>query len=355
VTPTLVSFIDQLLVELDAIEIDLHALLEISEIRHERWSANVVAPPYGWAPSDEAQSVARIAIDRRFTPWRERVAMLEGGATRELRDELIESLERLREMFDRSDFGWGVPASIPEAKGLVSREAARAREALRVLAGTGTGGVHVVPDTSALMRQPDLSTYGAAVGTAALTIHLVPTVLGEIDNLKDQGRIAEVREKAAKLATRIKGLRDRGKLTQGVPVAGKITAIADSRDPSFEHLPAWLDPSTPDDRILASALVLQAANPSAVVVLRRGYQHPEQGGGLRVALLRASRPVARRLALARGRVGSCLSHALGKREQGNPPCGMMSAGMDAHGEAGFSPSSELRPRGRWVRMDRETT
>jgi predicted ribonuclease YlaK len=106
-----------------------------------------------------------------------------------------------------------------------------------------------------------------AVNAEAATIHLVPTVLAEIDNLKDQGRIPEVREKAAKLATRIKGLRDRGKLTQGVPVAGRITAIADPRDPSFEHLPAWLDSSTPDDRILASALVLQAAHPSAVVVL----------------------------------------------------------------------------------------
>jgi len=95
----------------------------------------------------------------------------------------------------------------------------------------------------------------------------VPTVLGEIDNLKDQGRTPEVREKAATLATRIKGLRDRGKLTQGVPVVGSIMAIADPRDPSFDHLAAWLDPSTPDDRILASALVLQAANPSAMVVL----------------------------------------------------------------------------------------
>ena len=127
--------------------------------------------------------------------------------------------------------------------------------------------MHVVPDTSALMRQPDLATYGLAVNADAALIHLVPTVLGEIDTLKDQGRVPEVREKAAKLATRIKGLRDRGKLTEGVPVAGRISAIADPRDPSFEHLPAWLDPSTPDDRILASALVLQAANPSAVVVL----------------------------------------------------------------------------------------
>ncbi|MHB9005252.1 MAG: hypothetical protein ACYC6C_14595, partial [Coriobacteriia bacterium] len=42
-------------------------------------------------------------------------------------------------------------------------------------------------------------------GALDLHIHLVPKVLGEIDLLKDQGRTPEVREKAGKLATRIKG------------------------------------------------------------------------------------------------------------------------------------------------------
>jgi hypothetical protein len=208
-----------------------------------------------------------MSINRRFTPWRERVAMLEGGATPELRDEITESLDIVREFIDRDGFGWGVPGSIPEAKAEASAQLERARVALRVLGGTGEGGVHVVPDTSALMRQPDFATYAMAVGAEAVTIHLVPKVIGEIDFLKDQGRTPEVREKAGKLATRIKGLRDRGRLTEGVTVAGRITAIADPRDPSFEHLPAWLDPSTPDDRILASALVLQAANPRSVVWL----------------------------------------------------------------------------------------
>ena len=264
---TVLSFMKRLLADLDGIEVELQALLDISAIRFTRWSSGIVAPSHSWAPSDDAQSHARMALRRRFAPWRERVSMLEGGATHELRNEITESLEIVREFIDRDGFRWGVPTSIPEAKEKASVEIKRARAALRVMSGIGERGVHVVPDTSALMRQPELATYGAAVGAEAVTIHLVPKVLGEIDLLKDQGRTPEVREKAGKLATRIKGLRDRGRLTDGVPVAGRITAIADPRDPSFEHLPGWLDPSTPDDRILASALVLQAANPSSVVWL----------------------------------------------------------------------------------------
>lgn len=261
------SFINQLLLELDVIELELNALLDISAIQNQNWGARIVAPPYGWAPSDDAQSVARMALRKRFTPWRERVAMLEGAATPELAHDLTESLEIVRELFDRDGLAWGIPASIAEAKSRALTEVERARRALQLLGAVGLGGVHVVPDTSALMRQPELETYGTAVGADAATIHLVPTVLGEIDNLKDQGRTPEVREKAMKLSTRIKGLRDRGRLTEGVTVAGKIMAIADPRDPSFEHLPAWLDRTTPDDRVLASALVLQAANPNSVVWL----------------------------------------------------------------------------------------
>jgi hypothetical protein len=261
------SFVDQLLAELDAIGADLDALLDISEILDNRWGANIVAPSHSWGTSDEAQSLARMSVKRRFTPWRERVSMLEGGATPQLRGEITESLDIVREFIDRDGVGWGVPSSIPEAKAKASGQIERARAALRLLGGTGEGGVHVVPDTSALMRQPEFATYAAAVGEEAVTIHLVPKVIGEIDFLKDQGRTPEAREKAGRLATRIKGLRDRGRLTEGVTVAGRITAIADPRDPSFEHLPGWLDPSTPDDRILASALVLQAANPRSVVWL----------------------------------------------------------------------------------------
>jgi hypothetical protein len=255
------------LADLDGIEVELQALLDISAIRFTRWSSGIVAARPRGAPRGVAQSPAPLGRKSRFAPWRERVSMLEGGATDELRNEITESLQIVREFIDRDGFGWGVPTSIPEAKEKASAEVERARAALQVMSGIGERGVHVVPDTSALMRQPELATYGAAVGAEAVTIHLVPKVLGEIDLLKDQGRTPEVREKAGKLATRIKGLRDRGRLTDGVPVAGRITAIADPRDPSFEHLPGWLDPSTPDDRILASALLLQAANPSSVVWL----------------------------------------------------------------------------------------
>ena len=66
---------------------------------------------------------------------------------------------------------------------------------------------------------------------------------------------------------RFKGLRDRGDITIGAPVTHDITLALETREPSFAELPAHLEPTVPDDRILASALNIQARYPAAVVVL----------------------------------------------------------------------------------------
>jgi predicted ribonuclease YlaK len=65
----------------------------------------------------------------------------------------------------------------------------------------------------------------------------------------------------------LKGLRDRGDVRSGVRVTTHVTAMFDVAEPRFEDLPPWLDPTVPDDRVVASALLLQASAPSKVVVL----------------------------------------------------------------------------------------
>src|SRR5581483_6203419 len=115
--------------------------------RYTNWNNDsfvVVAPNYSWEASDDEQARARIALKERFSPWRERVAMLEGRATPEIREELTESLEFVRSWIDRDGLGWGIPRTIPEAKDRATKELDRARRALRLLASTGEGGVHVV-------------------------------------------------------------------------------------------------------------------------------------------------------------------------------------------------------------------
>jgi predicted ribonuclease YlaK len=68
-------------------------------------------------------------------------------------------------------------------------------------------------------------------------------------------------------AKRIKGLRDKGQLTEGVSLTRSVVVAAEVREPDFAVLPDWLVPSTPDDRIIGGVLQIQAGNPRAVVVL----------------------------------------------------------------------------------------
>lgn len=99
-------------------------------------------------------------------------------------------------------------------------------------------------------------------------IYFVPAVLGELDELKV--RAHQDRREAAHRAIRvIKGLRERGDLTKG-PVAGRITARATAKEPDVRGTLFVARASVPDDRILASALRLQAAQPASVVILITG-------------------------------------------------------------------------------------
>jgi len=98
-------------------------------------------------------------------------------------------------------------------------------------------------------------------------VHIVTTVLAELDALKDRGRTPDVREKAEKVIRRLKGFRDRGNLAGGVTVAGKVRLRLEHREVDTRSVLQWLDPGVPGDRIMAAALRLQSEHPAGVVIL----------------------------------------------------------------------------------------
>lgn len=123
-----------------------------------------------------------------------------------------------------------------------------------------------VPDTSVLLRDPDVAVYGAQIGRTAYSVVLLPSVLSELDDLKDRGRTPEVREAAERAVRRLKGLSDRGDLRAGVTVQGNVSLRVEHRDNDPREMLPWLDPTVPDDRLLGDALHLQAREPSVVLV-----------------------------------------------------------------------------------------
>jgi hypothetical protein len=83
-------------------------------------------------------------------------------------------------------------------------------------------------------------------------------------------RTQDVREAAKRADRRLKGLRTNGEILPGVRVAGKVTAVFEHIEPRTDGLPSWLDLTVPDDRFVASSLLLQSAHPGSALYVATG-------------------------------------------------------------------------------------
>lgn len=124
---------------------------------------------------------------------------------------------------------------------------------------------HLVIDTNVLLDDPDLTRFASIVGHRYL-VHLLPVVLRGLDDHKRAGRHADLREAAKRAERRLKGLRDNGDLTVRAKVAGDIWAKFEHLEPRTDGLPSWLNLHIPDDRLIASTLLLVSQHPSAITV-----------------------------------------------------------------------------------------
>lgn len=124
----------------------------------------------------------------------------------------------------------------------------------------------LVPDTNALIMNPNLDLWRFKF--YPFEIVLSPTVLSELDKLKITHRSPEVRDKASGVIKRIKGYRNRGKLTEGVVLSKGISTLRSlAKEPSFENNFSWLDPSNNDDRIIATLIEVIKQYPRSMVAL----------------------------------------------------------------------------------------
>jgi hypothetical protein len=110
-------------------------------------------------------------------------------------------------------------------------------------------------DTNTLLDNPDLCAYTASLDSRYMA-HLIPVVLREIDDLKRDGRDQDIRDWAKRADRRLKHLRTNGDVLTGVKVAGDVHAVFEYVEPASDDLPGWLDLDVPDDRLIASTLLL---------------------------------------------------------------------------------------------------
>jgi len=125
----------------------------------------------------------------------------------------------------------------------------------------------VVPDTNALLYNPDLDAWEFD-GLSKFTIVLTPPVLTELDRHKVNHRVAGVRQRAGKLVNQVKEYRRRGRLVDGVTIrADRSTLRTVATEPRMDESLPWLDPENADDRLLASFIEVMRAHPRSVALL----------------------------------------------------------------------------------------
>lgn len=225
-------------------------------------------PHWGWAASDGPGEAARMALLRQVRDWMPRFHLLFLHPTPTVEKRLKTNfalLERwlLRKRGDRS-VPSTIPAAVEQVRGVVAD-----LMALAELLPSDEHPVRLTLDTNALIDNPDLGAYTSVLGPKYMT-HLLPVVLGEIDDLKRSGRTPELREAAQRANTRLKGLRTNGDVRTGARVVGDVFVVFEHVEPRSEHLPSWLDMNVPDDRFVASTLLLQSQHPGSAVYVATG-------------------------------------------------------------------------------------
>ena len=156
------------------------------------------------------------------------------------------------------------------AKAGAAEAVAKLLEAVSSLHDPAEGANVLVPDTNALIFSPAFEDFGASTTSPSSKILLVPTLLSELDSLKVEHRNPDVRAKANEVIRQIK-YRRRGPLSYGVDVVnGRIRLRSVAVEPRVEDSLPWLNPTSQDDRMLASCLEAMRVHSRSAVILVTG-------------------------------------------------------------------------------------
>ncbi|MEV8435129.1 PIN domain-containing protein [Streptomyces chartreusis] len=260
------TYVDQLLSELADIESAYTSILDNSQVRARQMdlgAVHILGHPWAWVPSTPETEASRMELLRQVRDWAPRFRLLFPHPTPAVKRSMADGVQLLEDWLVREGrVKKQAPQNIPGAVTRVREAAAALRELVQLLP-RDAWPVRVVVDTNALMDDPDVTVYQAAVDSPRYMVHLLPVVLREIDDLKRSHNRPERREAAQKADRRLKAMRDNGDVLKGARVAGDVYVVFEHIEPRADGLPSWLDLDVPDDRFIASALLLQSAHPGS--------------------------------------------------------------------------------------------
>jgi rRNA-processing protein FCF1 len=124
-----------------------------------------------------------------------------------------------------------------------------------------------VVDTSALIECPDIPMLSSSLKLNEATIIVPSTTISELDELKTGKRDQEFRRRLSSAIKNLKQILASGNAHDGLKISEGVTVKLLAVEPDFANLPAWLDQTLNDDRIIATVIELQIKNPSSSIAI----------------------------------------------------------------------------------------
>lgn len=264
------TYSERLQSELDTIADDYAAILAASSIDYinpNRRGSDITfvgAADWGWAESDNELESARMRLLGTLRGWKPRFRLLFPHPTPTISKRIEDDLDHLERWLVRPDINdHSIPRDIPTAQEILTANIDDIR-GLFTLLPPDDYLIRLVVDTNTLIDNPNVAAYTDTVGPKYM-VHLLPVVLGELDNLKRAGRNDIVRTGAQRAVTRLKGIRNNGNALEGVRVEGQVVAKFEHVEPRGTDALEWLDLAVPDDRLVTAALLLQSQHPGSAL------------------------------------------------------------------------------------------
>ena len=266
------SIVSRLRSDLNSLTQRLESLVEelpVKQADRDRGGVVTIAPKYYWGEPSAEQLNAQLAIKRDYEEWFDVFRSVFARATDDLNRRIRKADQRLR-MWIELRSNWSLQSDPSFNRDSLRNDAEHFIEILGIIEASGPMPPVLIPDTNAIVSNAAPTQYRTIAGDGSFIFLLLPTVLAELDKLKNTHRNPDFREKANKVITRVKGWRNQGTLRNGVTVDRTITIKAVAIEPDMQDTLTWLDKENQDDRIIASVLEVQSSYPNARVVLVTG-------------------------------------------------------------------------------------
>lgn len=258
--------------KLESIQNELIYLISSVEIYYRDYSGGgvvFISPNYHWKELNPSQKSTQINLKKEYELVSELLFLFFRNSTKQLIRKFEQADKVIRKWLE-FESSWYLSSNKVKNENKLREHFSELFELIDILDVHNFNEIILIPDTNSLIKTCDPVEYKNAVSNGQYVFLLIPTVLQELDELKILHRNENVRDKAKKAITRIKGWRNQGSLISGVTVNKTITVKTIANEPDMGNTLSWLDKDNPDDRIVAKVIEVQNEFPASRVVLVTG-------------------------------------------------------------------------------------